>query len=536
MLAAVKKPSSRASFLRDRSLLPAPAVADDGFDPGLQTLDIRSPLPSCATPHYANRGHNDNNSLRDVEDAAMWYEPPVAAEVDEAAGTHRRLPAPALRHLRRPSITNDSNQRHQSPSPRKTGGCLMNTQVGSGGERVEFADLDSLHGTASARKLRVLEGLLGQKEPLSTLADEFKFNSSFAEKVDRLAREDYVGWRRVRGDGNCFYRAVGFAILEHLAFKAEERTSPGGWAEEFLQQILTLRDLVDADPDHSSAFSACAGSGTTNAYETLVEDIVRLREGEKLYWEDLQDKALIRALRLLTARCLADNKDNEQATESGISFETICLAEGYRSTQAFCEQVVLPMGVEAEGVVLPAMAMALDISLRVAVLDRSDTTTVAFADYKARSALRSARSVAPLVHLQLRPGHYDLLYHSWIRSAADMDDLPRLLSSGSGAKLSRGSGSGTGKSLGSVPDERATLQSLKGFASKPRSMAPSYTELPPEESQETEAASPPTFGKDDLSAWMLATAHEGVQWRGGSCSAEHPFRSSPRTSKRNSKV
>merc|ERR1712176_798329 len=72
------------------------------------------------------------------------------------------------------------------------------------------------------------------------------------------------------------------------------------------------------------------------------------------------------------------------------------------------------MGVEAEGVVLNAVAITLAIGIRIAFLDRSDDK-LTFCDYsvvesEGSEVGRVDDSGKPLIHVQLRPGHYDLVY------------------------------------------------------------------------------------------------------------------------------
>ena len=43
--------------------------------------------------------------------------------------------------------------------------------------------------------------------PMDSLMNEGKFKPSFVKNINVLSR-DYTAWRRVRGDGNCYYRAV----------------------------------------------------------------------------------------------------------------------------------------------------------------------------------------------------------------------------------------------------------------------------------------------------------------------------------------
>ena len=43
--------------------------------------------------------------------------------------------------------------------------------------------------------------------PMESLRNEGKFKPSFVKNIEFLSR-DYAAWRRVRRDGNCYYRAV----------------------------------------------------------------------------------------------------------------------------------------------------------------------------------------------------------------------------------------------------------------------------------------------------------------------------------------
>merc|ERR1719282_2080365 len=78
---------------------------------------------------------------------------------------------------------------------------------------------------------------VGQSEVIRSLALEFPYNTKFGEKVEKLRRLGYTGWRRVRGDGNCFFRAFGFGLLEAIAW------APGPLRERWAQELR--RKLAD---------------------------------------------------------------------------------------------------------------------------------------------------------------------------------------------------------------------------------------------------------------------------------------------------
>ncbi|KAF4714956.1 hypothetical protein FOZ63_023809, partial [Perkinsus olseni] len=58
---------------------------------------------------------------------------------------------------------------------------------------------------------------LGFIEPLATLAEEFSHSQGHQRKIRLMAEKvDATHWRRVRGDGNCFYRALGTTLIERM--------------------------------------------------------------------------------------------------------------------------------------------------------------------------------------------------------------------------------------------------------------------------------------------------------------------------------
>lgn len=259
---------------------------------------------------------------------------------------------------------------------------------------------------------------VGPREPLSTLIQEFRFNTSFASKVRRLEQRGYTGWRRIRGDGNCFYRAVGFGLLEQLVVAPER---------ERISQISSLYERIAA-LEFADALHAAE-------HKELLARVDRLKHGAG--WEEpgldspetpafgllysslhnpknSADLALLRALRRLAADYLLSHA-HDAAANHGISYHDICVCAGeYVDVSDFCNKVVLPDGVEAETLCQSALPAALGVGVRIAFLDRGDAQDVTFHDFgvdvDSDDGAESSPSARPLIHVQLRPGHYDLLY------------------------------------------------------------------------------------------------------------------------------
>lgn len=96
--------------------------------------------------------------------------------------------------------------------------------------------------------------LLGDKQELSTLRAEYESGSAtFVAKINSLTKQ-YAQFRRTRQDGNCFYRAFLFGLLEALltsrnAAGAQKLAAVvSGWKEKLIAtgyQELVFEDALD---------------------------------------------------------------------------------------------------------------------------------------------------------------------------------------------------------------------------------------------------------------------------------------------------
>lgn len=276
---------------------------------------------------------------------------------------------------------------------------------------VASAMVTDLAAVGSAARLRNM----GPREALSSLMEEFRFNPAIAEKVRRLEQRGYTGWRRIRGDGNCYYRSVGFGVLEQLVVAAGPRRL--AHAAELVKRLSTV-SFVDEPlaAAHKELLERVERLGCGAGWEQPRSSDAELTSFGLLYrsLHDPQngiDLALIRALRRLTADYMTKHADDEGAN-NGISFTAICVCGGeYTGVEDFCARVVLPDGMEAESLCQQALPTALGVGVRIAFLDRSDKD-ITFHDFGVREA-----PDMPMVHVQLRPGHYDLLYFREVAEA-----------------------------------------------------------------------------------------------------------------------
>jgi len=263
---------------------------------------------------------------------------------------------------------------------------------------------------------------VGVKEPLSSLIEEFRFNTRFGEKVRHLQGLGYNGWRRIRGDGNCFYRAVGVGLLEQGILVGARRC--GEWAAAFEEKLASInfQDTAErAAHDELRHFLRDLLDGSVTG--TVAEDRAFATLNHASSFVDL---ALVRALRFLTAAFLKANRDNVDVA-NGLPPDLLCSSLEFDGVDGFCKEVVLPMGIEAQDLVQIALPQALGIVVRIVFLERGGQAEVPLCDHGVdgiEGTSATEEGGKPFIHVQLRPGHYDLLYFESNRRA-DQDTCSR---------------------------------------------------------------------------------------------------------------
>jgi hypothetical protein len=256
---------------------------------------------------------------------------------------------------------------------------------------------------------------VGQAEGLGSLADDFKHHAEMQRKA-REMRLSYGGWRRSRGDGNCYYRALGFLLVERLLeeplFEALgcggggrsqltmgallallRRLQPAAAAGEALPCTFDEREHVQhgaliaalenlVAQSQAVAVEAVAGGQARAGTDAEASGQQRGRQHERervraslrallqpAFDGGAVDLPLVRALRAVAAAYLTQHA--AEASPSGMTWEAVvCMA--YPSVQAFCERTVEAMGKEAEEVVLLALPLALGVLTRIVLVDPRD--------------------------------------------------------------------------------------------------------------------------------------------------------------------
>ncbi|EKM52617.1 uncharacterized protein PHACADRAFT_261168 [Phanerochaete carnosa HHB-10118-sp] len=256
--------------------------------------------------------------------------------------------------------------------------------------------------------------LIGLLTKLSDLQEEYiRGNQTFVKQISRLVQQGYLGVRRTRGDGDCFYRAFAFAYIERLL------KAPEPFRETLVQDTLTVLGR-SVQLLQNVGYEALVYE---DFYETLVHTIKRIINARpdvpKLTQRGLLDafndtpisNSIMIYMRYVTS---AQIKVDPFSYAPYLYNPDEPYADEPMNPADFCNHFVECMGKEADHVQITALTTALKVNVRVAYLDGHehgkgptadpDTSPINFVSFD-----NGEGEELEAVTLLYRPGHYDVL-------------------------------------------------------------------------------------------------------------------------------
>ena len=271
-------------------------------------------------------------------------------------------------------------------------------------------------------------GAAGGKSPIANLQgrctmgdlkEDFKYNESMKEKIEEMSVE-YSGYRPIRGDGNCYYRAVSFSFLERALHAGEAGKA---LLRNFLD-LVSKRDFNGHKEAEASRAYVCSrieewvthdrwswetldnanGNATTTTRElkgagrTVISSAL-----QRSFVEDEgMDKGMIRVLRHATSSYIREHR--EDPMPSGMTYDmTVTLGMDFPSLDKYFDDMLEKMGEDAAAVVHVALPEATGITVRMEYLDRRAGVEQKAYDFPEDDQPRHA-------FILIKPGHFDMLY------------------------------------------------------------------------------------------------------------------------------
>jgi ubiquitin thioesterase protein OTUB1 len=208
----------------------------------------------------------------------------------------------------------------------------------------------------------------------------------YSEKIDHLRRE-HDFFRKIRPDGNCFYRAYLFGIIE----RAIKTSDAGGEIKLLRENLKTL-----AAGCKSAGYD---GFAIDDFFEYIDGQLVTLSSNptiealrSQMFLDVSGDGYLVAFMRCCCGSFIKQN------SEEFSSF----LPSVYTSCDMFVRNEVDPMFKDCDNIQIVALARALQVPLRVVYLDQSDGPPFSL-EFGPGDRSRE-------VKLLYKPGHYDILY------------------------------------------------------------------------------------------------------------------------------
>ncbi|CAJ1073676.1 ubiquitin thioesterase OTUB2 [Xyrichtys novacula] len=217
--------------------------------------------------------------------------------------------------------------------------------------------------------------LVLSKEDISSLSPEQTTGPKYKD-----LRSQFSSVRQIRGDGNCFYRALFFAHLESVLHN-----------NRALQRIKET--IIQTSVDFASAgFDDSSFKQHLNTVVHVVEQCqADVQEDQllQLFNEQTTSDSVVQYLRLLTSAHLQNHAD------------FFCNFVEAPNLQVYCQQEVEAMAMESDHVEILALSQALDICIHIVSME---------GDEQQLAHHIIPEGAEPSVHLLYQTSHYNILY------------------------------------------------------------------------------------------------------------------------------
>ncbi|CAG9325321.1 unnamed protein product [Blepharisma stoltei] len=218
--------------------------------------------------------------------------------------------------------------------------------------------------------------------PIEKMTEIGKFNKTFVQNVKQIKEKGFGAWRKSRGDGNCYYRAVFLMYLENLFSFRYDYTETLWNLINFLENMdyeIPFTDFLD-NKLKFIAYMKILMKVKESSYTDAFVEFKRVAQVRDF------DLAMIATARLLAAYKIASNDPS--------------IAPFIFEDQEMMIMQILTMGEEAEGIAL----LTLPISLGIQVIQYNFFDKVV----EQKFPEENDSNFSPIFIIR-RGGHYDIL-------------------------------------------------------------------------------------------------------------------------------
>lgn len=259
--------------------------------------------------------------------------------------------------------------------------------------------------------------LVGEKKSSLAITEEYaKADPVYVAKTAALPNT-YSHYRPILGDGNCGWRAAGFAYFETLL-----RQGNKAQVEEELARMMSLNNLITTVGGFEAWLFEDMAEETTNTLTLMASSMEDSIEATAdLLLGRFNDRAISDAIvyhfRLLASSWLKGSPENYRGF----------IHDG-QSVDGYTKNVLIPPNQEIDHL---GMTLLIDVLLKpigfaveIVYLDRSEGTQVNSHLIQAEDPNGVPTNPGgPMIHLLYRPSHYDILYKDVIQPPVQSRNL-----------------------------------------------------------------------------------------------------------------
>ncbi|KAL2065594.1 hypothetical protein VTL71DRAFT_3264 [Oculimacula yallundae] len=245
--------------------------------------------------------------------------------------------------------------------------------------------------------------LVGEKKSSLAITDEYaKADPIYVAKTAALPQQ-YSHYRPILGDGNCGWRAAGFAYFETLL-----RLQDKDQLEMEIARMISLNNLLTTVGGFDAWVFEDMVEETTDLLKCMA-DLVETapREAEKLLLERFNNKdisdAIVYHFRLLACSCLKSNPPLYQGFIPDVGID-----EYLKTGMMIPNQEIDHLGMT---LLIDVLLKPIGFAVEILYLDRSPGSQANSHLFQSEDANGIPTNPnGPMIYLLYRPSHYDILY------------------------------------------------------------------------------------------------------------------------------
>ena len=266
----------------------------------------------------------------------------------------------------------------------------------SGNNNIPNPDLDYTNNILNIEMYNQIMNQIELESPLisdllssSTLVKEYQNNLHYKDSIKIIA-DKYQSIRKIRRDGNCFYRGFIYRIFEYISIRQNNELY-----QKFIRKIEEAKDIAKKNNKLltilNESYNLFLGE-FCSCYNSLLDSNMSCRDYlDKLFHSNNKEKCnyLVLFIRYCIAEYIRENKLLYEAYIDG-DLENWIIKE------------VEPIDKEADQVLIMACVNLFDIGVKIEYLNKVRNQVIKYPE--------GAKDEDIFIVFLYSPGHYDLLY------------------------------------------------------------------------------------------------------------------------------